>query len=809
MRFKTQKTPRHMKPRQQQQQQQQLQKCPVCLVQLKQKNLDKHMHSCAHHEAIEKLMGSQQMHKCWACGVFILGLEQYGRHIMTPAHVTNLVNLQKNRCRGKGFIVDYTDGELTAICAERDQKRRVLKLQKKKERERRKKAKKVTQFRKEFNCSWLTKKKVHVNNYQITQSNQQSQPLYEEEAHGSNQTAGYMNNFYWQQFNMYCLGDDLSPSLGTMFSSPEENGDSSQQSRSANRKRLSADPPNSSPVKKPVKTDINGRYSSFSEGFETSGKPAQSLVHCRVNPCLSTMPQRMHQPVKKDQGLFVRFSANLDSSAANGVKELNKSTEEPKSKHVGNGNLRNSKLAKEKTATSSMLKNSLEKPSSGSQPAGGGSSKQCHKTKELEAKIKGKSSPPRMPSGGYKLADLLKETKTNQHKKKELTHSKHSLPALLNRSVSKTEASKPNLNVARGIRTSQRPNKTGSEPKVLKPALQKLISSKSSQWKVNWKEIYDEATKRKLQKEKGLPRFGIELLSPLTSGPLELDEVKDFALDEGFQWESISSDDVTPSSSVVPLSENTCGTQPAEASPGPSAERHNGETSVTKLTSQPMETPLMKSKTMERISIRGAITNVTSLSNRTSGPVTEAAGRKDAHTAEQAKALAPSFETQHGLMPGVSLINVKAEKLDDSKTEKTAEFKLIRHIKKEKQDAPDTSIVNVEIPKQKLSELLEAFQKEDELSISLEDVNSQLLLAQSALHAAISNIQNLQEIKQQVTAEMASLRSKRIKILQRIQNSSLCETSSAAFPNPATESLPEISRQQQDQVLDHPTIESL
>lgn len=87
----------------------------------------------------------------------------------------------------------------------------------------------------------------------------------------------------------------------------------------------------------------------------------------------------------------------------------------------------------------------------------------------------------------------------------DLSQTKNVLPALLSRSVSKMEANKPNLKVARGIRTSQKPSQAG-ESRVLKPALQKLISSKSSEWRVNWKEIYQEATHRKLQKGKGMPR---------------------------------------------------------------------------------------------------------------------------------------------------------------------------------------------------------------------------------------------------------------------------------------------------------------
>ncbi|GAA6105486.1 uncharacterized protein LOC125139072 [Tachysurus ichikawai] len=100
---------------------------------------------------------------------------------------------------------------------------------------------------------------------------------------------------------------------------------------------------------------------------------------------------------------------------------------------------------------------------------------------------------------------LLKSTGAEPQETAETSQTRNVLPTLLNRSVGKTEASKPNLKAARGIRTSQKPCQA-AKPPVLKPALQKLISSKSSQWRVNWKEMYQEATHRKLQREKGLPR---------------------------------------------------------------------------------------------------------------------------------------------------------------------------------------------------------------------------------------------------------------------------------------------------------------
>lgn len=60
--------------------------------------------------------------------------------------------------------------------------------------------------------------------------------------------------------------------------------------------------------------------------------------------------------------------------------------------------------------------------------------------------------------------------------------------------------------------------------------------------------------------------------------------------------------------------------------------------------------------------------------------------------------------------------------------------------------------------------------KEDTLTSSLEGVGDELFLAYSTLQNAYTEVQRLLAVKQQVTSEMSSLRTKRIKILQDMKN---------------------------------------
>ncbi|XP_067272931.1 uncharacterized protein znf106b [Pseudorasbora parva] len=114
--------------------------CIVCCQSFPVQDLDAHMHSVIHHQAIEKLKGSPQEHKCWACDMTKTGIAQFKQHVGTQYHKYMLFELQKISADGKP--VDYStelDDELRALCDRRDQQK---KERKKEGRLRRKVAKK-------------------------------------------------------------------------------------------------------------------------------------------------------------------------------------------------------------------------------------------------------------------------------------------------------------------------------------------------------------------------------------------------------------------------------------------------------------------------------------------------------------------------------------------------------------------------------------------------------------------------------------------------------------------------------------------
>ncbi|KAA0708646.1 hypothetical protein E1301_Tti008100 [Triplophysa tibetana] len=99
------------------------QRCFVCRHSFCEWELDIHKHSMVHHVAIENLKGSEQVHKCWACDLSVMGICEYKKHIGTAIHKINMAILKKRRSDNDKSAVDYReefDDELKALCTQRD-----------------------------------------------------------------------------------------------------------------------------------------------------------------------------------------------------------------------------------------------------------------------------------------------------------------------------------------------------------------------------------------------------------------------------------------------------------------------------------------------------------------------------------------------------------------------------------------------------------------------------------------------------------------------------------------------------------------
>ncbi|XP_052009330.1 zinc finger protein 106-like [Xyrauchen texanus] len=321
--------------------------------------------------------------------------------------------------------------------------------------------------------------------------------------------------------------------------------------------------------------------------------------------------------------------------------------------------------------------------------------------------------------------------------------SKLALPACLKRDLNrhmgtkgKAAAHEPNLNIARRIRNVSGSRKIESEKDCgLKPTLRQLISSSCSRRIVNWDQVYQEVNRKKQEQGKGLPRFGIEMVPCEPEGTNQINE-NDDPLCEGFHWDTLLD------FSQVPV---------------PSRKRSLSESSVVKGHSAGTSSLL---KTVDRMT-----------DSSPSSP-SQQLRRED---------LQPKgdLEIQGSKWPPQGQVDVEGISGCTSDTE----LNDTQGVGKKRRAPGD--VLSPEIPtedrkskrqkikakkeRSQVDQLLAVSLREEELNSSLQAVDSSLIQARAALQSAYLEVQRVLMVKQQVTTEMNSLRTRRIEILQGMQ----------------------------------------
>ncbi|KAM9466443.1 zinc finger protein 106 isoform 1-T2 [Clarias gariepinus] len=336
---------------------------------------------------------------------------------------------------------------------------------------------------------------------------------------------------------------------------------------------------------------------------------------------------------------------------------------------------------------------------------------------------------------------------------------KLALPASLKRDLNRHIGSKakgvahePNLNIARrfrnvsGARESEKDN-------ALKPTLRQLISSSSSRRNVNWDQVYQEVHRKKQEQGKGLPRFGIEMV-PIESESASHMHDDDVPLCEGFQWESVAgSSAVSVGSRKRSMSESSVVTHGTRASC--SALRAAEPTSVINLEDCGNPRLQVVYSPMEE----------------------DCDDRRDIEGIGEAKGHMKHMETQQPIqdtepVDGESSCFSSAE-LNGGKKRRAVGDVTSPEILNSERKNKRLKIKPKPKERSQLDELLAVSLREEELNSSLQAVDNSLIEARAALQAAYMEVQRLLMVKQQVTTEMSSLRTKRIEILQGLQGDSV------------------------------------
>ncbi|KAM4625357.1 zinc finger protein 106 [Polymixia lowei] len=350
------------------------------------------------------------------------------------------------------------------------------------------------------------------------------------------------------------------------------------------------------------------------------------------------------------------------------------------------------------------------------------------------------------------------------------------LPPALKRDLTKHISSKskagshePNLNSARRVRNVSESRKGEAEKESgLKPTVRQLISSSGSRRNVNWEQVYQEVRKKQEQ-GKGMPRFGIEMVS--CDHEEQSQEEDDMSLLEGFQWESLmdAPSPVTPrkrclSESSVQITPNHSASAnflfPSQTSgetthrdglgrPGTPSERPGSSSSSSlsqNLVSAQANRDNQRQQELERMLRRCEA---------------QAQKRSDGGQQGTGKALLRSDSALGDSSSGTELYDAQGT----GKKRRAAG------------DIPSPEIPSLERKNKRrkikskrerlqVDQLLAVSLREEELSRSLQTLDSSLIQARAALEAAYLEVQRLTVVKQQVTTEMSTLRNQRIELLK-------------------------------------------
>ncbi|KAJ7413485.1 Zinc finger protein 106 [Willisornis vidua] len=409
-----------------------------------------------------------------------------------------------------------------------------------------------------------------------------------------------------------------------------------------------------------------------------------------------------------------------------------------------------------------------------------------------------------LPKGGSQSVGLLPDL------------SKLGLPASLQRDLTRhislkskvgTHLPEPNLNNARRIRNVSGHRRSETEKESgLKPTLRQILSA--SRRNVNWDQVIQQVTKKKQELGKGLPRFGIEMV-PLVQNDqegLELSEESDLSTLEGFQWEGISlavsgsarKRSLSESSVIADRNPSAYSFFSEQAKIKESGQRqiiaasHSHRVTSGYEASTDIEAEPKQETETSSLALSPFMSERTENSGRShSLPATSEITGLTKQDQESPEKRTPLLEKQNVLeiseedrpaSNSASLLAVSnnIDAATDSSCTSGTEQNDSQGIGKKRRATGEGS--SPEIPslerknkrrkikeRSQVDQLLAISLREEELSKSLQSVDTSLLQARAALQAAYVEVQRFLVLKQQITMEMSTLRSQRIEILQGLQ----------------------------------------
>ncbi|CAJ1074686.1 zinc finger protein 106 [Xyrichtys novacula] len=535
------------------------------------------------------------------------------------------------------------------------------------------------------------------------------------------------------------------------------------------------EPPKDRKVSSIFGLNIKTKIGKPSNQTQPQSKPKPSCPVPAVGPLQSRKERQLPETFNKAKQAVLERRASMEISMAaqqrdNGPSQTGVNKENTCRQNAAKPSLPDS-LRPEKpglqSPDSSQFLQSLQVSTStveSSDPAA--SSKDGEEIKRKENETCQKEVMQSVEAGQSSESDTSRNGETQQTVSGSNTTSlsKLDLPPVLKRdltkhisSKSKTGSHEPNLNIARRVRNlSESRRGDADKDSGLKPTVRQLISS-SSRRNVNWEQVYQEVRKKQDQ-GRGMPRFGIEMV------PCEHEdqsqEEDHIPLLEGFQWESFM-DIATPGSSrkrslsessIAPASAHSLFTSLTSQDPPTDGSEQQGSSVSTKTKPEERDTD-DRGQQEEEEQMLGQLGDqaqkqpekLTSASVKALQRSDSALGDSSSGTEQQDGQGAGKRRRGAGDVPG-------------------AEVLCLEHNNKRRK-------VKSKKERLQIDQLLTVSLREEELSRSLQTVDTSLIQARAALQAAYMEVQRLVVVKQQMTGEMSTLRNKRIELLKGMQGS--------------------------------------
>ncbi|KAK5852821.1 hypothetical protein PBY51_006660 [Eleginops maclovinus] len=667
--------------------------CMLCrVIHLKDEAQD-HVHGMLHHRELETVLGNNSFHECQACNAHAMGLNEYAQHISTPQHKAKLESLKCKKIKPLPLFKTLSNEAMNQIL----ERNKTLKKKEKKATRKKKKKQVDVQKRAEVQgrnpvvSKAMIIKYKEVNNWTLQKGPYQ---------HGSNLAVvqNKENKLSSVQRPLHQVESTLLNQSGKSACLSGEPGhtrhyapvhQSAQLPRydgefSVNNKSSQKDRQNDY-YNKPHDGDFTsdhlphngaiifglcqseGSESSHS-GKEFSAKRAPANESADAAPIRDVDVSAMLRQIRRALG--VREPCRADREAR---KQSSEAGGQAKAGREQRGSFRNK--AKEtqihvtSAAAASMQSSYVNSPASSSNACVGPSN----------------IAPPET---------TIKTTQGTS-------------------SMCKNVSNRPTL--AHKVRIARESAKVhGGKDAARKQTLNKLFSLSVPNCKSNWRDMYEDRKRKKQDKGKARPRFGIELSKRRSEQESSTRaEGNDMTLSEGFHWEAFS--------------DTSSGAHWTELPPPPQIT--TDDNSCTEIQSDPQKLePLEQSDATQE----GCSTHtVEAVSVNVDTSVEYIDLRADSDTSMR----------KHKMCDGMSDTELSVKK---KKTKSNTE-----------QDQMD--------------QLLAVSLREDEVCHSLQDLDMSLIQARNTLQAAYAEVQKLMLSKQQFTAEVNSLRAQRIEILQGIK----------------------------------------